>query len=121
MSINSLQQVVRQFAEDRDWGQFHTPRNLVLALCGEAGELAELLQWTADADINSWLADAKNKERLRHEMADILSYLLRLSDVCGVDLEQALLEKTELNETRYPVELAKGSAQKYTQLGGSDS
>jgi dCTP diphosphatase len=54
-------------------------------------------------------------------MADILSYLLRLSDVCGVDLEQALLEKTELNETRYPVELAKGSAQKYTQLGGSDS
>lgn len=121
MTLGELQELVRRFAERRDWGQFHTPRNLILALSGEAGELAELLQWTADADVETWLADSKNMESLRHEMADVLSYLLRLSDVCGVDLEQALLEKTELNETRYPVELAKGSAQKYTQLGGSDS
>lgn len=121
MTLKALEESVRQFAADRDWGQFHTPRNLILALCGEAGELAELLQWTPDADVDTWLTDSKNMERLRHEMADVLSYLLRLSDVCGVDLEQALLEKTALNETRYPVELAKGSAQKYTQLGGSDS
>lgn len=60
-------------------------------------------------------------ERVRHELADVFSYLLRISDVYGVDLEQALLEKTELNETRYPVELAKGSAHKYTQLRGPDS
>lgn len=118
MTLQKLQESVRQFAVDRDWEQFHTPRNLILALCGEAGELAELLQWTNDADVESWLADQSNQQKLRSELADVFSYLLRISDVCQVNLEQALIEKIELNQTRYPVELAKGSAQKYTQLQG---
>lgn len=121
MTVKALQQSVREFAEARDWQQFHTPRNLILALCGEAGELAELLQWTPDSDVDGWLADPENSERLQHELADIFSYLLRISDVCGIDLEQALKEKIALNHTRYPVSLAKGSARKYTQLKGSDS
>ncbi|NKX56274.1 nucleotide pyrophosphohydrolase [Arthrobacter mobilis] len=116
MTVKELQELVKQFAADRDWEQFHTPRNLILALCGEAGELAELLQWTSDADVEAWLAEPSNRQKLRHELADVFSYLLRISDVCGVDLEEALVEKIELNQSRYPISLAKGSARKYTEL-----
>jgi NTP pyrophosphatase (non-canonical NTP hydrolase) len=121
MTVRELQQALRDFAAEREWEQFHSPRNLILALCGEAGELAELLQWTDDAQVPGWLEDPSNMQNLRHELADVFSYLLRISDVCGVDIESALVEKIELNQTRYPVPLAKGTAKKYTQLTGSDS
>ncbi|MDF2051178.1 nucleotide pyrophosphohydrolase [Arthrobacter sp. Cr_A7] len=118
MTVNDLQGLVRRFADERDWGKIHTPRNLILALSGEVGEVAELLQWTTDADVEAWLADPANVQMLSLELADVFSYLLRLSDVCGVDLESALRTKVELNETRYPVALSKGSSKKYDQLTG---
>ncbi|TLM80931.1 nucleotide pyrophosphohydrolase [Pseudarthrobacter sp. NamE5] len=100
--------------------QFHTPRNLILALCGEAGELAELVQWTRDDEVQAYLQEETNAQNLRNELADVFSYLLRIADVCGVDLEEALKDKIELNQTRYPLTLAKGSRRKYTQLKGPD-
>ena len=114
-TVKGLQQLVRAFAEARDWGQFHTPRNLVLALAGEVGELAALLQWTPDDEIETWLKDDSNRLALEAEMADVFAYLLRLADVAGVDLAAALSAKTQLNETRYPQDRAKGSAEKYTK------
>ena len=114
-TVKSLQQLVRAFAEARDWGQFHAPRNLVLALAGEVGELASLLQWTPDDEIETWLKDDANRLALEAEMADVFAYLLRLADVAGVDLAAALRAKTQLNETRYPQDRAKGSAEKYTK------
>jgi NTP pyrophosphatase (non-canonical NTP hydrolase) len=114
-TVEDLQQLVRSFAEARDWGQFHTPRNLVLALAGEVGELAALIQWTPDDDTESWLKDDSNRLALEAEMADVFAYLLRLADVAGVDLAAALRAKTQLNNTRYPQDRAKGSADKYTK------
>ena len=114
-TVKDLQHFIRSFAEARDWGQFHTPRNLVLALAGEVGELAALLQWTPDDEIVTWLKDDANRLALEAEMADVFAYLLRLADVAGVDLAAALSAKTQLNETRYPQDRAKGSAEKYTK------
>jgi NTP pyrophosphatase (non-canonical NTP hydrolase) len=114
-SLDDLLTLVCAFAEARDWGQFHTPRNLVMALTGEVGELAALFQWTPDDEMETWLKDDANRLALEAEMADVFAYLLRLADVAGVDLAAALRAKTQINESRYPQDRAKGSAEKYTK------
>jgi dCTP diphosphatase len=112
--IVELTNLVRTFAEARDWGQFHTPRNLALALAGEVGELAALLQWIPDSEVDKWLKDQGNRDELAAELADVFAYLLRLADVTSIDLTSALKSKVLLNESRYPRDRAKGSAEKYT-------
>lgn len=114
-SLSRLTEVLRAFAEDRDWGQFHSPRNLVLALVGEVGELASLMQWVPDDEIERWLKADKNRSNFEAELADVLSYLLRLADAVNIDLARALKEKIALNESRYPRERSFGSAEKYTK------
>ena len=114
-SLSRLTEVLRAFAEDRDWGQFHSPRNLVLALVGEVGELASLMQWVPDDEIERWLEADKNRSNFEAELADVLSYLLRLADTVNIDLAHALQEKITLNESRYPRERSFGSAEKYTK------
>lgn len=116
MTVESLQQILRSFASERDWEQFHTPRNLILALGGEVGELAELFQWVDDASVPDWLSDTTNIQRLSSELADVFSYLLRIADVCGIDLERALHDKIALNQDRYPEALSRGNAKKYTEF-----
>ena len=114
-TVRQLQILLAAFAEARDWGQFHTPRNLALALVGEVGELSALLQWLSDEEVEVWLNDERGREKLAAEMADVFAYLLRLADVANVDLAAALRNKTLLNEARYPQDRARGSAAKYTQ------
>ena len=114
-TVRQLQVLLAAFAEARDWGQFHTPRNLALALVGEVGELSALLQWLSDEEVEVWLNDKRGREKLAAEMADVFAYLLRLADVANVDLAAALRSKTLLNEARYPQDRARGSAAKYTQ------
>ena len=116
MSIESLTAQLRDFARDRDWEQFHTPRNLAMALSGEAGELLSLFQWLRDEQVSGWLDEPSNRTAVEHEMADVFAYLLRLADVLDVDLEAALRAKIDLNAQKYPVELARGNALKYTAL-----
>jgi dCTP diphosphatase len=116
MSIESLTAQLRDFAQNRDWEQFHTPKNLTMALSGEAGELLSLFQWLKDEHVSGWLNDASNRTAVEHEMADVFGYLLRLADVLDVDLETALRSKIDLNAQKYPVELARGNALKYTAL-----
>jgi len=107
---------LRQFARERDWEQFHTPKNLVMALAGEVGELTELFQWlTPDQSLNI-MQELPKAEAVRDELADIFSYCLRLADILGVDLEAAFTAKLAKNAGKYPVHLAKGNAAKYTEL-----
>ena len=100
--FEALRDRLREFAAARDWEQFHTPRNLALALCGEAGELAAELQWVPDAASTDHLADQAARARLADEAADVLIYLVRFADVCGIDLESAAYAKIARNETRFP-------------------
>lgn len=117
MSIESLTDQLREFALEREWEQFHTPKNLAMALTGEAGELVSLFQWLQDDQVIDWIRDRENRTAVEHEMADVFGYLLRLADILGIDLEAALLTKIRLNGQKYPVELARGNATKYTNLG----
>jgi len=112
--LKYLSERLDEFARDRDWDQFHTVRNLILALVGEAGELAAEVQWVSDSDVESFLADPTQRSAIASEMADILNYLVRLADKLNVDLVEEALKKIDLNEDRYPVETARGSSAKYT-------
>jgi NTP pyrophosphatase (non-canonical NTP hydrolase) len=93
---------LREFTAARDWERFHAPRNLALALCGEAGELAAELQWVADDRVAEHLLDPEAFARLADEVADVAIYLVRLSDVCGIDVMAAVHAKIDRNETRFP-------------------
>lgn len=100
MTHDRLQELtvrLRDFAEARDWPQFHTPKNLAMAIAGEAGELAAVLQWaTGDEDLGSYMDD------LRDELADVFIYAARLADVLGADLIEIAHAKIDRNETRFP-------------------
>ncbi len=108
---------LRAFVRERDWEQFHTPKNLSMALAAETGELLEIFQWLTDVEAGAVMQDPAKGLAVREEMADIFVYLLRLADVLGVDLESAVDHKLDRNAAKYPVELARGSARKYTEFG----
>jgi NTP pyrophosphatase (non-canonical NTP hydrolase) len=116
MDTDELTTRLRAFAIARDRQQFHTPKKLVMALIGKAGELAELFQWLTPEESTRVMDDPASAARVRHEMADVLSYLFRLADVLKIDIMSALAEKIDINDVKYPVELARGSAHKYNQL-----
>ncbi len=109
-----MQNALAKFARERDWEQFHKIRSLVLALVGEVGELAAEFQWLADEDVERALQDPNKRAAIGSELADVLSYILRLADVAGFDLEDEFQNKMSLNRDRYPADKAKGSAAKYT-------
>jgi dCTP diphosphatase len=109
-----LRDELRQFAADRDWEQFHTPKNLAIALSVEAAELLEHFQWLTPDESQRLPADKSNAIRL--EMADVLLYLVRLADRLGIDLAASAFDKIAINAKKYPVALSKGSSKKYTEL-----
>ncbi len=117
--IEDLTAAVRAFADARDWAQFHTIRNLVLALTGEVGELAAEIQWIPDEAIAAAVNHPAKQAAVESEIADVAIYVLRLADVLGINLAEAIPRKLHLNEQRYPVEQARGNARKYTELGES--
>ena len=105
---------MRAFAAARDWNQFHSPKNLAIALSVEAGELLEHFQWLSD-QASRTLPDDK-LDKVKEEMADVLLYLIRLADVLKIDLIKSADTKIEANAQRYPVDKSRGSAKKYTEL-----
>lgn len=108
--LGKLRERLRAFAAERDWQQFHTPKNLVMALVAEAGELVEQFQWlTAE---QSETMDAEQCEAVAQEMADVLLYLVMLADRLGIDLLDAAGRKIERNEQRYPAAQVRGSSAK---------
>ncbi|QID17887.1 nucleotide pyrophosphohydrolase [Nitrogeniibacter mangrovi] len=117
-TLELLRDRLRDFAEARDWTQFHTPKNLAMALVGEAAEVVEHFQWLTP-EASAELDDA-DRQAVSHELADVLLYLVRLADRLDIDLRAAALEKLAINAERYPVDRAYGRADKYTRLGTDD-
>ena len=112
--LHALRDLMREFVEERDWDQFHTPKNLASALSVEAAELLEPFQWL-QSGMPVELGE-RGREQVRHEMADVLAYLVRLADKLDVDLGDAFVEKLALNRAKYPVDKARGSAKKYNEF-----
>lgn len=104
VALTHLTQMMADFASARDWEKFHSPRNLLLALVGEVGELSEIFQWKGEVPrgLPDWNPD--EKEHLGEELSDVLLYLVRLADICEVNLGEAALKKLEKNALKYPVE-----------------
>jgi len=111
-SLEGLRNALRRFATDRDWDQFHSPKNLAIALSVEAAELLEHFQWSSD----SAALEPQQHAKVREEIADVLLYLVRLADKLNIDILAAAAEKIDLNAAKYPVERARGSSKKYTEL-----
>ncbi|KAL1810222.1 hypothetical protein ACET3Z_027212 [Daucus carota] len=102
VSLQELKARLAEFARVRDWEQYHSPRNLLLALVGEVGELSEIFQWKGEVEkgLPNWSSD--EKEHLEEELSDVLLYLVQLADVCGLDLGKAALSKILKNAQKYP-------------------
>lgn len=103
---SSTTQRLLEFSKARDWGQFHTPENLAKSISIEAAELLECFQW----------GESPDPAELRSELADVVSYCLLLANVADIDISQAIIEKIDINESRYPVEKSKGKSAKYDKL-----
>ena len=112
--LGALTQLMREFADTRDWNQFHSPKNLAMALSIETAEIMEHFQWLTEEQ--SAAIGPKEKVDVSHELADTLLYLVRLSDVLGIDLYEAAVEKMKVNNEKYPVEKSRGNAKKYTEF-----
>jgi NTP pyrophosphatase (non-canonical NTP hydrolase) len=112
--LDGLREQLRVFAEERDWAQFHSPKNLAMALAAEAGELLEIFQWLTEAQSRS-LTPA-TQAQASDEIADVLLYLIRMSDELGIEPIEAARRKLIANAEKYPVAKARGSSRKYTEL-----
>jgi dCTP diphosphatase len=110
-----LAAALRDFSAIRDWDQFHTPKNLAMALSVEAAELLELFQWLTPEQSAAVRSNPEHATRVAEELADVLVYLVRLADVLNIDLNTSVLQKLKANSEKYPVDRAKGSAAKYTE------
>ena len=113
-SLRHLTERLRAFAAARDWDQFHSPKNLAMAVAAEAGELLEHFQWLTEEQSRNLAAD--KRAEVAHELGDVLNFMVRLADQLGIDLPAAAHEKVTMNETRYPAEKARGTAKKYNEL-----
>ena len=114
MDIKKLQQIIKQFSQDRDWDQFHSPKNLTMALSVETSELLEIFQWLTEEE--SYNLSNSKQQHAKEEIADIAIYLLNICMKLDINLEEAVLEKIEKNAEKYSIEKAKGTAKKYTEL-----
>lgn len=111
-SLHQLRERINAFVAERDWAQFHTPKNLAMAMIVEAAELVE--QFQLDTPAESQVLTPEKREAVSHELADTFVYLLRIAEVLQIDLVEAAHQKIDLNAKKYPVEKAKGSNAKYT-------
>lgn len=112
--LEELREALRRFAAERDWDQFHFPKNLAIALSVETAELLEHFQWLPDAE--SAAPAAETRAKIREELADVLLYLIRLADKLDIDLTAAAFDKLVINARKYPIHKARGTSKKYTEL-----
>ncbi|MET4573995.1 dCTP diphosphatase [Stenotrophomonas rhizophila] len=114
MDLDQIQSRIREFRDERDWMQFHNPKNLAISVVLEATELLEHFQWKSPEQSEAHAIKARDE--IADEIADVAVYLIELADNLGIDLERAILGKLEKNAAKYPIEKAKGSSKKYTEL-----
>lgn len=116
MNLTGLNEAVAQFAREREWDQFHSPKNLAMALTNEVGELIEIFQWLTEDQSREVGNDPKTAEAVRDELADVQIYLSRLAVVLGVDMNEAVTNKLVKNAQKYPADKVRGTNKKYTEL-----
>lgn len=116
-NIEQLKREVISFRDERNWRRFHDPKNLSIGLSIEAAELQELFLWKSDEEIETLLWSKKGIRQVREEIADILIFLLYLSEVCNIDLSDAVNDKLKTNTRKYPVNKSYNSSKKYTEFG----
>ena len=110
MTRETIQKVLK-FRDDRNWRQFHNPKDLAISISLEAAELLEIFQWSGSDTVCE-----NKKEKIKEELADVLNYCILMADICGLDMDEIIQEKIKRNEEKYPVEKAKDSAKKYSEL-----
>jgi dCTP diphosphatase len=115
MDLEQLTRMVIEFRDARDWGQYHNPKDLAISLSLEAAELLEIFQWKDVQEVEAIKSDPEARRRVREEVGDVLIYALNMCNTFGFDPAEVILKKLELNEKKYPVEKAKGNAEKYTK------
>jgi dCTP diphosphatase len=115
LNEKKIAEELQKFATERDWDQFHTPKNLATSISVESAELLELFQWTRGQKDWKEIEEVEVKEKIENELADILLYLIRFSDLAKIDLEKVALRKIALNAQKYPIEKSKGSDKKYNE------
>lgn len=116
MNLEKIKSIVSQFSAERDWDQFHSVKNLAMALSVESSELLEIFQWVPEVDSNKVSENPEMLAKLEDEIADVFIYLLRISMKSNIDLEKVIHAKLEKNALKYPVYLSKGNSKKYDQF-----
>ncbi len=116
-TIQELKDIIKKFVMDREWKEYHTPKNLSMSIAIEAAELMEKFQFVSNEE--SYEIAQKYKEEVAYELVDVLGYVINFANACDIDLSSYFVEKVKLNEKKYPVESAKGSYGKYTKLGAN--
>ena len=111
--IDSLNERIRKFVEDRDWEQYHSPKNLAMAMIVEASELVEIFQWMTEEESHNLEPD--KLRRVEEEIADVAVYLMRIADQLNINLYEAIERKLDLNEKKYPADLVRGKSKKYSE------
>jgi len=114
--LEDLKQRVLAFAREREWGQFHSPKNLSMALAAEAAELMENFLWATPDESRALAADPRKREAIEQELADVVIYALQFANQTGIDVAAAIAAKMAINARKYPVEKSRGRSDKYTEL-----
>ena len=113
--METLTEKIRKFVKERDWEQFHSPKNIAISISLESAELLEIFQWSRGLSWSEFKND-RLKSRAEEELSDVLIYLIRFADLAGIDLEKSAIEKIEKNKKKYPIEKFKGSDKKCDDL-----
>ena len=114
-SLKTIKEKLRKFSQERDWDQYHSPKNLAMAMSVEVSELLEIFQWSNDGGMEK-IEDKETKKQIEEEIADIFNYLVKFVDLMDLDLEELSLEKIKKNDMKYPVNKFKGKSDKYNKL-----
>jgi len=115
-TVAEIKSAISQFAAERDWEPYHDPKNLVMAIASEVGELTEHFRWVPSGESLSTAMAPQNAEAVAHELADVLMFAFEFATVCHIDIASAIASKLEINRGRYPIDKAKGTSKKYDQL-----
>lgn len=116
INIQELKNKIKKFCEDRDWDQYHNPKDLSIGIITEASELLEHFRFKSEQESKAFFENVTKKDEISDELADIFFFVLRLSQKYNIDLSESLIQKLEKNDRKYPVEKARGSNRKYTEL-----
>ena len=115
LNLDIIKEKLKQFSKERDWEQYHSPKNIAMALSVEVAELVEIFQWSNDGGIKE-VENEQTRKEIEEEIADIFNYLIKFVDLMDLDLEKISLEKIQKNDEKYPVEKSKGNSEKYNKL-----